>query len=181
MGPRPEIAGVATASLPEPVASAEPEARPAVPVAVPSVGLLAPWIDETLLKSTVLMAMYSIRSKRAFCERLNYDLLFKWFVDVRIDQPAFDAGRRFDEPEVHLDERRPGFGRFQSKCRRHHRTGGREVLGRAEQLADQLVGDRDDSRHERRRDETRRLRQPELDRHAGLALEFGDECGITFR
>jgi transposase len=24
-----------------------------------------------------LMAMYSIRSERAFCERLNYDLLFK--------------------------------------------------------------------------------------------------------
>ena len=32
---------------------------------------------ETLLKSTVLMAMYSIRSERPFCERLNYDLLFK--------------------------------------------------------------------------------------------------------
>jgi transposase len=46
---------------------------------------------ETLLKATVLMAMYSIRSERAFCERLNYDLLFKWFLDLRIDQPAFDA------------------------------------------------------------------------------------------
>src|SRR3954462_798422 len=46
---------------------------------------------EVLLKSTVLMAMYSIRSDRAFCERLNYDLLFKWFLDMRIDQPAFDA------------------------------------------------------------------------------------------
>lgn len=46
---------------------------------------------ETLLKATVLMAMYSIRSERAFCERLNYDLLFKWFMDMRIDEPAFDA------------------------------------------------------------------------------------------
>jgi transposase len=46
---------------------------------------------ETLLKATVLMAMYSIRSERAFCERLNYDLSFKWFLDMRIDQPAFDA------------------------------------------------------------------------------------------
>ena len=46
---------------------------------------------ETLLKATVLMAMYSIRSERAFCERLNYDLLFKWFLDLRIDAPAFDA------------------------------------------------------------------------------------------
>ena len=46
---------------------------------------------ETLLKATVLMAMYSIRSERAFCERLNYDLLFKWFLDMRIDEQAFDA------------------------------------------------------------------------------------------
>ena len=46
---------------------------------------------EALLKATVLMAMYSIRSERAFCERLNYDLLFKWFLDLRIDEPAFDA------------------------------------------------------------------------------------------
>ena len=46
---------------------------------------------EQLLKATVLMALYSIRSERAFCERLNYDLLFKWFLDLRIDEPAFDA------------------------------------------------------------------------------------------
>src|SRR5690554_125740 len=39
---------------------------------------------EALLKATVLMAMYSIRSERAFCERLNYDLLFKWFLDMPI-------------------------------------------------------------------------------------------------
>ena len=48
---------------------------------------------ETLLKATVLMAMYSIRSERAFCERLNYDLLFKWFLDMRIDA----AGVRRDD------------------------------------------------------------------------------------
>jgi transposase len=46
---------------------------------------------ESLLKATVLMAMYSIRSERAFCERLNYDLLFKWFLDMPIDAKAFDA------------------------------------------------------------------------------------------
>lgn len=45
---------------------------------------------EQLLKSTVLMAMYSMRSERAFCERLNYDLLFKWFLDLPIDARAFD-------------------------------------------------------------------------------------------
>ena len=46
---------------------------------------------EPLLKATVLMALYSIRSERAFCERLNYDLLFKWFLDLPIDAKAFDA------------------------------------------------------------------------------------------
>jgi transposase len=45
---------------------------------------------ESLLKATVLMALYSIRSERAFCERLNYDLLFKWFLDMPIDARAFD-------------------------------------------------------------------------------------------
>jgi transposase len=45
---------------------------------------------EALLKATVLMAMYSVRSERAFCERLNYDLLFKWFLDMPIDAKAFD-------------------------------------------------------------------------------------------
>jgi transposase len=45
---------------------------------------------EQLLKATVLMALYSIRSERAFCERLNYDLLFKWFLDLAIDAKAFD-------------------------------------------------------------------------------------------
>jgi transposase len=45
---------------------------------------------ELLLKATVLMALYSVRSERAFCERLNYDLLFKWFLDLRIDAAAFD-------------------------------------------------------------------------------------------
>lgn len=45
---------------------------------------------EALLKAKILMALYSIRSERAFCERLNYDLLFKWFLDLPIDAKAFD-------------------------------------------------------------------------------------------
>ena len=46
---------------------------------------------EILLKASVLMAMYSMRSERAFCERLNYDMLFKWFLDQSIDAASFDA------------------------------------------------------------------------------------------
>ncbi len=36
------------------------------------------------------MALYTIRSERQFCERLQYDLLFKWFLDLNIMDPAFD-------------------------------------------------------------------------------------------
>lgn len=45
---------------------------------------------EHLLKACLLMAFYSIRSERQFCERLRYDLLFKWFLDLHVDDPAFD-------------------------------------------------------------------------------------------
>jgi transposase len=46
---------------------------------------------EHLLKASLLIALYSIRSERQFCERLQYDLLFKWFLDLNIMDPAFDA------------------------------------------------------------------------------------------
>jgi IS5 family transposase len=45
---------------------------------------------EHLLKGTLLMALYSIRSERQFCERLQYDLLFKWFLGLNISDRAFD-------------------------------------------------------------------------------------------
>jgi transposase len=46
---------------------------------------------EHLLKASLLIARYSIRSERQFCERLQYDLLFKWFLDLNIADRAFDA------------------------------------------------------------------------------------------
>ena len=46
---------------------------------------------EHLLKASLLMALYSIRSERQFCERLRYDLLFKWFLDLNISDEPFDA------------------------------------------------------------------------------------------
>jgi transposase len=46
---------------------------------------------EHLLKSSLLIAFYSIRSERQFCERLQYDLLFKWFLGLNVEEEAFDA------------------------------------------------------------------------------------------
>jgi len=45
---------------------------------------------ERLLMAKVLMALYSIRSERQLCERLQYDLLFRWFLDLNPDEATFD-------------------------------------------------------------------------------------------
>jgi transposase len=44
---------------------------------------------ETLLKSTLLMALYSVRSERLFCEMLDYNLLFRWFLDMDMMEESF--------------------------------------------------------------------------------------------
>lgn len=45
---------------------------------------------ERLLKATVLMAFYSVRSERLFCEQLDYNLLFRWFLDMDTVEDSFD-------------------------------------------------------------------------------------------
>lgn len=45
---------------------------------------------ERLLKASLLMALYTIRSERMFCEQLTYNLLFRWFLDIELDEPGFD-------------------------------------------------------------------------------------------
>lgn len=46
---------------------------------------------ERLLKASLLIALYSIRSERAFCEELEYHLLYRWFLDMDLLEPGFDA------------------------------------------------------------------------------------------
>jgi transposase len=46
---------------------------------------------EHLLKASLLMALFSIRSERQFEDRLRSDLMFKWFLDLNIESPGFDA------------------------------------------------------------------------------------------
>src|SRR4051812_43225476 len=45
---------------------------------------------EKLLRAMLLQAVYSIRSERQLMERLEYDLLFRWFVGLGVDDPAWD-------------------------------------------------------------------------------------------
>ena len=54
------------------------EGRPSVP-------------PERLIKAMLLQSLYSIRSEAQLVERVDHDLLFRWFLDLRIDEPVFDA------------------------------------------------------------------------------------------
>src|SRR5437870_13258225 len=45
---------------------------------------------ERLLKASLLMALYTVRSERMFCEQLDYNLLFRWFLDMDVAEPSFD-------------------------------------------------------------------------------------------
>ena len=45
---------------------------------------------ERLLKASLLISLYSVRSERAFCEQLDYDLLWRWFLDMSLMEPSFD-------------------------------------------------------------------------------------------
>jgi transposase len=58
-------------------AAYRPTGRPGVP-------------PERLLKALLLMALYSIRSERQLCERIDTDLLFRWFLDLQPSDEAFD-------------------------------------------------------------------------------------------
>lgn len=45
---------------------------------------------ERLLKATLLMALHSVRSERLFCEQLDYNLLYRWFLDMDLEERSFD-------------------------------------------------------------------------------------------
>lgn len=53
------------------------EGRPSIP-------------PERLLKAKVLIALYSVRSENLFCEQLQYNLLFRWFLDMDLAERVFD-------------------------------------------------------------------------------------------
>jgi transposase len=74
-----EIANAALADLTKDFAVLYPArlGRPSVP-------------PERLLRAMLLQAFYGIRSERQLMERMEFDLLFRWFVGLGVDDPAWD-------------------------------------------------------------------------------------------
>lgn len=46
---------------------------------------------EKLLRALLLQVLYSVRSERQLMEQLDYNLLFRWFVGLGMDDPVWDA------------------------------------------------------------------------------------------
>lgn len=59
-------------------------AAPYSPIGRPSIP------PKKLLQPMLRQAFCSIRPQRLFLERLEYDLLFRWFVGIGVDDPAWD-------------------------------------------------------------------------------------------
>lgn len=46
---------------------------------------------EKLLRALVLQVLYTVRSERLLMEQLDYNLLFRWFVGLNMDEEVWDA------------------------------------------------------------------------------------------
>jgi transposase len=60
---------------------------------------------EKLLGAMLLQAFHSIRSERLLMERLDYDLLFRWFVGIGVDDPVWELALRSYLHSVFLKNR----------------------------------------------------------------------------
>lgn len=54
-----------------------PDGRPSIP-------------PERLLRASLLQVVYSVRSERLLMEQIEYNLLFRWFVGLNVDDPVWD-------------------------------------------------------------------------------------------
>ncbi len=52
-----------------------PNGRPSIP-------------PERLLRALLLQMLYTVRSERMLMEQLNYNMLFRWFVGLNLDEPV---------------------------------------------------------------------------------------------
>ena len=108
---------------------------------------------EKLLRALLLQILYTIRSERLLMEQLDYNLLFRWFVGLNLDDPIWDATvysknrERLLAGEVAEAFFRPGAGRGEGTGSVVGRAlhGGRDAgggLGEPEELSEEGRGGR---------------------------------------
>jgi transposase len=76
---------------------------------------------ERLLKGQLLIALYTVRSDRTFCEQLDYNLLFRWFLDMGMDDAGLEQSNfsRLRERLVQTDIARNFFDQVLRLAKTH--------------------------------------------------------------
>lgn len=77
---------------------------------------------ERLLKASLLIPLYTIRSERQLCEQLEYNLLFRWFLDMDPWEPVFDP-TTFTKNRQRLLEHQVGRELFDEVVAQAHERG----------------------------------------------------------
>jgi transposase len=79
---------------------------------------------ERLFRALLLQLFYSVRSERLLMEQLDYNILFRWFVGLEMDEPVWAR------PGVHEEPRTaPQSGRGAGLLPARARPGERVVVG----------------------------------------------------
>src|SRR5262252_7191119 len=77
---------------------------------------------ERLLRALLLQAFFTVRSERQLMEQLNYNLLFRWFVGLTMDDPVWDPTvfTKNRERLLHGDIARAFFERVVAQAQAQH-------------------------------------------------------------
>jgi transposase len=76
---------------------------------------------ERLLRAALLQIFYSVRSERMLMEQMNYNLLFRWFVGLELDEPVWNHAVFSKNRERLLNQEvaREFFRRVLAQAKRH--------------------------------------------------------------
>jgi len=76
---------------------------------------------ERLLRAALLQIFYSVRSERMLMEQMNYNLLFRWFVGLELDEPVWNHAvfSKNRERLLNQDVARTFFARVLEQARPH--------------------------------------------------------------
>lgn len=76
---------------------------------------------ERLLRALLLQIFYTIRSERMLMEQMNYNLLFRWFVGLELDEPVWNHAvfSKNRERVLHQDVARDFFARVLKQAEAH--------------------------------------------------------------
>ena len=76
---------------------------------------------ERLIRALLRQVLYTIRSERLLVEQLEYNLLFRWFVGLSVDEPVWDHSTFSKNRDRLLQRISPGSCSRRSSLRRRRR------------------------------------------------------------